>query len=153
MKTQEIAQWAEVISSIAILATLIVLIMDLRANTEVLERQAALDRANVVSNPVFQDPRLAAASAKIRAVDGPNEIQLALEQTYQLTEEEAFVWARHLGLIWFGIQADFNSNPESRELKTYVCALMESPDVAIHWDKGLKPNSGPDFIEFIESCQ
>lgn len=134
MKRDELAQWAELVASVAIIATLIVLVFEVQGNTAALERQAMLDRANAIGSPFFEDPRLASASAKVRAVDGANPVQSALSERYGLTDDEALVWARHLAVIWEGINADFEFFGDTPELRSYVNQLLMSEDVAFVWD-------------------
>ena len=152
MKSEQWAQWAEVIASAAIIATLVVLIWEVRGNTTALERRALLDRANAITSPFFLDPRLASASEKVRAVDGPNQIQAAFIDRYQHTEAEALVWARHLDLIWRGIFADFQTLGETPRLRAYLCGLLQSPDFALHWREGGRERYTAEFNAFVRSC-
>jgi hypothetical protein len=152
-KSAQLAQWLEVVGSVAIISTLVVLVMEVRGNTAALERQVMMDRAVALNTPFFQDPRLAAASAKIRAVDGPNRVQKALSDRYQLTEDEALVWSRHLGLIFQGIRADFELLGDTPQLRSYVYGLLSSGDVALAWDEASGVNGSEAFTAFVESAR
>jgi len=152
MKREELAQWAEVVASVAIIATLLVLVLEVRTSTQAIERQAALDSAASISTPFFGDPDIAKTAAAIRAVDGANEMHTKFMERYEITAEQAIKWDRHLGLVWLNFQASFEAFGPSPELRRQVASLLENPDIQIFWDYRYATFTD-GFTEFIEEVK
>ena len=65
MKTERSAHWAEIISSLVVVVTLIFLIHEVQGNTRALERQSELDQATALSDPFFEAPELASVLLQV----------------------------------------------------------------------------------------
>lgn len=127
MEAKKLINWAEILATIAVFAGLLLLVQEIRVNTQAVQRQATVDRAAVLSEPFFQSAELRAASEKIQVVDGPARLESAFAEQYDLTPDEAIVWTRHLIQLWNVVQADFYYG--DREVaENWVQVLLESPD-------------------------
>lgn len=77
MKIEKVSSWAELLASIAVVVTLVVLVFEVRSTNVALERQAAMDRAAALTAPFLDHPMLSDILAKIKAVDGSDQIPAA----------------------------------------------------------------------------
>ena len=148
MKLEQWAHWAEIIASIGVVVTLVVLVQEVRYNTLALERQADLDRAAALAEPFFEAPELASVLAKIKAVDGEDAFPDALIERYGLTPAEAILWDRHLRRVWLEHEADFDRSGPTPELAAWIRGTLSSPDNQLYWEiRG--PSSGAGFRAFV----
>ena len=149
MKLDRWARVVEIAANVAIVATLAFLVLEVRGNTRVLERQSILDRSNAIAMPLLISPQLPSILAKIKKTDGQHPTYQAFIDRYDLTPEESIQWERHLFLIWFGLEADFRNTGESPELEGAVRGLLAYPDNQIYWEN-LDWHLEPQFAEFVE---
>jgi hypothetical protein len=144
MKEKDWATWATVAGNIAVVATLAILIVGLHENTKLVERQAAVDRYARIVDPYLTMPDFAEIYGKIKARDGMDERHvLALAERYDLTVPEAVRWARHIELIWAGLEADFRLHGWTAPLDRQMRALLEYPDQRIYWEAIHRDHSDP----------
>ena len=146
MKLQKWALIAEVVGSIAILATLIVLVIETRGNTAELRRQSALDRARFVSTDMLNSPDLAGLLARIKEQDGYEPVTKAFMDEYGFTAEEAIRFGRHLEGIWFTIQADFFAGVDLEEEVEWSCTF---PDTRLFL-LNAQDQFDQEFVDFYE---
>ena len=104
MNTEKLAHWAETISSLAVVVTLIFLVHEVQRNTGALERQAPVDRAAAFNAPFFEATELASVLAKIKEVDGTEMVPSATSERHGLEMNEAILWDRHLWQVWTGLE-------------------------------------------------
>lgn len=149
MKLAQWANWAEIVASLGVVVTLVVLIQEVRYNTLTLERQADLDRAATLAQPFFEAPELAAVLAKIKAVDGEDAFPRALMERYGLTSAEAILWDRHLRSIWLEHEADFERTGPTGELEAWIAGTLATSDNRLYWET-MGPQSGPEFRAFVD---
>ncbi len=150
MKTEKLAHWAEIISSLVVVVTLIFLIHEVQRNTKALERQASLERAADLTTPFFEAPELASILAKIKEVDGADPFPQALAERYDLTPAEAALWDRHLGQVWSGMEIDFYLGVEPGNVRRILRLLLSAPENQLRWEM-MAPYSGADFRAFVDS--
>jgi hypothetical protein len=150
MKTEKLAHWAEIISSLVVVITLVFLINEVQRNTKALERQSEMDRTAAISDPFFEAPELASVIAKIKEVDGLDLFPEALTDRYDLSYEEAELWSRLIYRMWGGFEADFETlGPE--EVEGTVRFLLRTPDNRMYWETAGPDFSGPEFRAFVDS--
>jgi hypothetical protein len=150
MKTEKLAHWAEIISSLVVVITLVFLIGEVQRNTTALERQAEMDRNSSLTLPFFEAPELASIIAKIKEVDGPDPLPEALVERYGLTYEEADLWSRMMYGMWFGLETDFNAlGPEEAEM--LLRTLLSTPDNQLYWETLGPVYSNAEFRAFVDS--
>jgi len=151
MKLREISEFANLIASVAVIASLIVLIMEVRTNTDAVDRQSRMDQLNMLNEPYLDDVDLGEVLSKVKAVDGREPSVTAFMEAYNLTEIEASVWLRHLYSVWGALEADFvYRGPEFVESK--VRALIPFKDGQIYWDSGGGLHS-PEFTAYVEGIR
>jgi hypothetical protein len=150
MKTEKLAHWAEIISSLVVVITLIFLIHEVQRNTTALERQSEMDRNASLTTPFFEAPELSSVMAKIKAVDGPDPLPQALMERYGLTYEEADLWGRLMYGMWFGVEADFDAlGPE--EVEDMLRTLFSTADNRLFWETLRDHFSNSQFVSFVDS--
>jgi hypothetical protein len=147
VKTETWAHWAEIIASFAVVVTLVFLVAELRTTSKALERQAAVDRAEVLARVFVENPPLAATLAKIKAVDGMNPFPEALVQRYGLEPAEAISFARHVWEVWIGMAADYRLDGGTEELRGQILDLLSAPDQQLFWP--IARESGYFGVEFV----
>ena len=94
MNTSKLADWSEILASIAVVASVLFLLQEVRANTRAVERDAAFTHAAALAEPFFQEPGMRSALEKVRLVDGANPTHAAMIERYGFTFEEAVLWDR-----------------------------------------------------------
>ena len=153
MTLENLGNLGEFIGSIAVLASLLYLALQVRQATKWQRHAAALDRATALTSPFFASSELPTVLAKIMAVDGLQPMTKALVERYDLTPEEATLWWRHLVLIWMGIEADYSLTGESQEMESAIRYLMTFPDNQVFWEHHGMAVTGADFREYVEGVR
>ena len=149
MKLEQWAHWAEIVSSVAVVATLVFLVQEVRGNTQALERQITLDRVATVNGPFFEAPELAAVMVKIKDMDGPLPGPQAYQERYGLTPEQAVLWDRHLMLLWMGLEADWLHGETPVEVEAWVRDLLKTEDNRLYWTANSSWHS-PAFRSMVD---
>lgn len=147
MKKIELRTWvgiAEIAASLAVLASLIVLILQIREDGE-MERRAASVRAAEWDTSVFlQSDLLAGALARIKAVDGIEGPVQELMTRYDMSYEQAAAWNRYIILNWRGLEMYFQAEGPSEPLARAIRRTVAWPDQQIL----LAPVFGKDWSPF-----
>jgi hypothetical protein len=144
-KLREQLEW---ITGLAVVISLIVLIVEVRANTKALERQINLDAATRISEPFLEPAELLAGYGRVKAVDGWDQPNAAFMEQYGMESSEAIAWVRYLMLLWGGVQADFVYGGPTEELEARVRLLLSYQDNRLFWSYA---RSDPEFEAFVES--
>lgn len=134
MKKIELRVWvgiAEIAASLAVLASLIVLILQIRADSEMEQRAASIRAAEWNTNLFLQSDLLVSALARIKAVDGEEEALKELMARYDMSYEEAAVWNRFLILHWRGTEIRFLADGPSPAIARFIRATLSWPDQEI----------------------
>lgn len=124
MNIKALSDWVDAVATVGVVIGLVLLILEIRVNTDAIEQQAAVDRAVVVSEPFYESPELRAAMNKIRIADGHEGVVAAFIRHYEMTPDEAIVWSRHQLQVWAMIRADFERG--DRESAKYFATLLLS---------------------------
>jgi len=140
--------WLEMVTGLAVIISLIVLILEVRTNTAAIERQSRLDHISMLTQPFLDDVEMGLVLAKVKGVDGREDLVSALMEAYDLTDVEAASWNRHLYSIWGAIEADYlYAGPDFVEGN--VRALIDFPDAKIYW-QNMRSFHSEEFVEFID---
>ena len=131
MEWKRIAAGMEMITGLAVVASLAILIQEVRLNTRAVERQAAVDRAASMSTPFFESEALRTAMVKVDVEHGGLPVLREFVDRYGFTEEEAIVWHRHLIQLWGGLEADWYYG-ERELVRETLRALLIYPDQRIY---------------------
>ncbi len=131
-----LATVVEIVTGISVVITLVLLLVEVRANTGALERQIRMDQAQSVAEPVLDDALLRSAYRKVKQRDGwEPEITSFMDQ-YGLTEEESIAWTRFLYWAWVRREADFTYLGRDPDLAASIHGLLVFPDNQLFWDTG-----------------
>ena len=151
MKSENIARWAEIIASLGVIVTLVLLVREVRANTLTLERQALVERANTLYSPYLGESQIPTILAKVKRVDGPEPLEEVFIERYDLSYEEAAIWSRYLGTIWNGLEADYTLLGESEDIANRIRLFLERfPDIRLWWEHASPLLAGPEFRVYVE---
>lgn len=142
----------EILTGISIVASLILLTVEVRANTRALERQIRLDRAMAITQPVLESEVVLAAYRTVKARDGMEEEVEAFMREYGMSEDQAIVWTRLLTRMWMEREADFHYMGPDVELMYGVAGMLALPDNALFWRTGMGAFTA-DFRRFVEDAQ
>ncbi|MEJ2483998.1 MAG: hypothetical protein P8049_13035 [Gemmatimonadota bacterium] len=137
MTTSRWRAWAELLAAVSVVVTLIVLVVEVRANTKAIERQILMDRTANVTAPYTSGPELLAAFEKVKRVDGWDPTQRAFMHQYGLEPGEAISWMMFLVRVWKGLDADFAYSGPSEQLATSITSLLSFPDNRIFYQPGV----------------
>ena len=135
-KGRRLATIVEIVTGISVVVTLVLLLVEVRANTGALERQIRMDQAQSVAEPVLDDGLLRSAYRKVKERDGWEPEVTAFMDEYGLTEEESIAWTRFLYWAWVRREADFTYLGRDPSLAASIHGLLIFPDNQLYWDTG-----------------
>ena len=153
MKLEKWALIAEVISAVAILVTLVILVIDVRFNSRLLERQLFLDRVDRLyfgaSNEMLE------IYEKMRAVEADSDSAHIQEfmSRYDFTYLEAQRWSSYAWRTWKTYEADyFLDDTGFSGLEENIRGSLRDPGLALYLE--LRPNLFDyRFVEFVEELK
>jgi hypothetical protein len=140
---------SEIVASIAVVASLIFLALQIGDNTRTLQRQEIRDRSIALTSPFLDVSKVPSILTKIKAVDGIEDLEKAYMDRYNLTHEEASIWVRYQNVLWAGLEADFVANGISPALEAYIKLLLSYPDARLSWEYRWSVQDS-DFIGYVE---
>ena len=122
----------EGVTGIVVAASVVLLLIEVDANTKAVRYQIESDRINRIRSAADSDyiPKIVAKIKEIDA-DAVEPATSALMTHYKLSMEDADRLSRHLGSIWEGLQADYKFG--IRDVQ-YVRELLSYPDEVIFWE-------------------
>ena len=71
--------WLEMVTGLTVVISLVVLIVEVRANTAAIERQGRIDQLSMVTQPFLDDVEMGLVLAKIKAVDGRKKSRISID--------------------------------------------------------------------------
>jgi hypothetical protein len=151
MKLKRFAYAAEIFASFAIAVSLVFLILEIRNNTLVQERQMQMDRNAGFTDPYISAPDVLKVYAKVKAVDGGEPVVEAFMDRYNLTPEEAVLWSRLVQSTWFVWQSHYLFGGPSNDLESTIRGVFKYPDVQIAYELNEDSLLSPEFIAYVES--
>ena len=154
MDTQKLANWSEIVASVAVVITLVFLILEVRQNTDAVERQALLERQARLINPYLASPEFRSVYVKIKEKDGREDNVAAFIDYYDLAHGEAVLWVRHLDENWSGLEADFLKYGESDDMNALITGFLSFPDARLYWLTSASADRfNPEFRSHVESLR
>ena len=145
-------QYIEVVTGLSVVITLVVLIVEVRTNTQTIERQLLVDRADNIARPFMSSTELLEAYERIKEVDGWNPEIADLMEHYGLEPQQAVAWSMLLLANWSGLQADFVTLGPSEGLRGQIRGLLYFPDNQIFWASMVEVFR-PDFVAYVEQLR
>ena len=151
MKLEKWALVAEIIGGAAIIVSLLVLIQEVRQNTDVQNRQIQIARFLNYTDS-FIDPMAATeVYAKVKAIDGPEPLAAAFADRYGLSPAEAVLWSRLVSRSFFYWQSDFEFGGESESLAAELRFIPSYPDAMLAFQINEDNLLTPEFKAYVES--
>ena len=150
MKDSRWLQRVEIIAAISVVITLILLVVEVRANTKALERQVLLDRGSNVAVPFMEGPELLRAFEKVKAIDGWGPLEAEFMARYEMEPAQAVAWMFFLYKVWTGMEADFVYAGSSDELANAIEGLLAFPDNQLYW-RHARDGYSAEFRAYVES--
>jgi len=151
MKLDQVARWTEIVASLGVIVTLVLLVREVRDNTRAMERDALAARANTIFAPFLEESPIPAILTKVKTVDGGEALEQAYIERYGMTYEEAGIWSRYQGLQWSGLEADYTLLGDSPLMAQRIRLLLERfPDVQLWWELASPDLAGAEFREYVQ---
>ncbi len=150
MQDSRWAQRVEIVASISVVVTLVLLVIEVRGNTKAVERQVLLDRASTVSAPFMEGPELLEAFKRVKEVDGWDAMHVEFMERYDMNPTQSVAWTFFLYKVWSGLRADFAYAGPSDKLASEIRSLLSYPDNQLYW-KYFGLDHDPEFTAYVES--
>ena len=151
MTLQKWANVSDVLASVAIVVTLLILVQEVRNNTVVQERQMQMERVLNSTDAYLNTPELADIFAKVKAVDGQEPVAGAYEERYGLTPSEAVIWSRLVQRTLFIWHSQFLFGGPSEALESEITSIFKYPDLRLAYEINEDGLLSPAFIEYVDS--
>ena len=151
MKLERWAHVAEIVGGVAIIASLIVLIQEVKRNTAVQDREIQIARFLNYTDTLIDPVAARAVYAKVKAQDGLEPLAAAYVDKYGLTPEEAVLWARMVSRTFYLWQSDFEFSGGSEALSTELRFVPRYPDAALAFEINEDDLLTPGFRAYAES--
>jgi hypothetical protein len=104
----------EILGSIAVLASLVYIAVQVREHRIAAARAVRIERNNAFSKTMLETPEISEIVAKINEVDGSEPFVSEMQETYGLTAAQAELYQRYLSTAWRTIESDFLTLSEAR---------------------------------------
>lgn len=154
MRLERLAHWAEIVGQAGIIVTLVVLILQIRENSRILQGQAIMQREAPLTEHFLGESPLPNILAKMKAVDGAEPIVQLFMDRYGLSYEEGVVWTRHATSVWVSMAAEYALLGESEALAQQIRALLGEVDHRIWWENGGPARLGhPAFVSYVDAVR
>ena len=150
MNLQEVSELAQVIGNVAVIVTLVVLIVQIRANTRAVDRQKRVDRGRALRDAYFASPDLVRALVKINATNGGLSLHVELAERFGLTPEEGWLVMMHQGGTWSIYEADFLASGPSASLERSIVAYLGGPHNLMGWQH-LRRARDAAFAHYVDA--
>jgi hypothetical protein len=153
MKLKMWVDIAEITASLAVVATLGLLVVQISQSNDIEQRQSALRQAQWDAEMFLLSDELPSILSKIKAVDG-HDLQPWMEK-YELSYAEAASWNRWLTLMWRGWELDYKLNGPSKTLEQAIRNTANWPDQQLYMQGAFfsgTPFFGDQFTDFVLSA-
>ena len=148
---QKFAVTAEIVTSLAVIISLIILIQEVRLNTSVQQRQVQLERSLNYTDKFLDPSATAEIWAKVKAIDGLEPLANEYVERYQLTPSEAVVWSRLVLRTLFIWNSDFLFDGPSESLKRDIAIIPTYPDLELAFRLNEDEMLSPEFVSWAEA--
>jgi hypothetical protein len=147
MDLKKTVQIVEIVGGVGILISLIILIIEVRANTNAIDRQASLERNARVFEPYISN--IPDIYTKVKAVDGLEPIVGKYADAYDIPPIEAVRWVAFLQSNWKAYEIDFKYAGQTQEMDASVLWMLSFPDNEMYWN-AMKSDFSAEFVEYVE---
>lgn len=139
---------AEITASLAVVATLVILIVQIKESNDIEQAQAALRQAQWDAQLFLVSDQLPNILAKIKDVDG-HDLQPWMDQ-YDLSYAEAASWNRWLNLMWRGMEVDYLLMGSNDQLDQFIRGSASWPDQRLYIQGAFYPGTPFYSVEFSD---
>lgn len=149
-KLQKYALFTEIVGGLAVLLTLIILIIEVRENTEASRRTNLIQLTTAPLNVYLDNPDIQAIASKISQTTQVSVLPNLLKDEFDLSFDEAQLYARYLGYTWRIRESEFlygNSDPEVFEANMRF--YLGNAEDQFYWQRTRAPYH-PEFRAYIE---
>lgn len=130
---------AEICASLAVVATLGLLVVQISQSNDLERRQSVMRQAQWDAQMFLLSDDLPNILGKIKAVDG-YDLQLFMDK-YELSYAEAAEWNRWLLLMWRGMELDYMMNGPSEQFERTIRNTAAWPDQQLFVQGAFFPGS------------
>lgn len=150
-KLQRYALTAEIIGGLAVLVSLILLIVEVRENTESNRRASLIELTTSPLNTYVNSPDIQRIEASMAAIDNQESgVVNELMRTYQLSSEDANLYARYMGYLWRIREAEFlYGNPDLGLFSDNLEFFLRVMHNQIYWELNSSVPYDPEFRSFV----
>mgnify|MGYP001816494569 CR=1 FL=1 len=144
---------AEITASLAVVATLGLLVVQINQSNDIEQRQSILRQAQWDAEMFLLSDELPSILSKIKAVDG-YDLQPWMER-YELSYAEAASWVRWLTLMWRGWELDYMTNGPSNGLEQAIRDTANWPDQKLYMQGVFFPETpffSSQFTDYVLSA-
>lgn len=143
---------AEITASLAVVATLGLLVVQINQSNKIELSQSAIRQAQWDAQMFLLSDDLPDISAKIKMVDGYDLVPWM--EKYNLSYAEAAVWNRWLVLLWRGVELDYILNGPSDDFAQSIRDMASWPDQQLFVRGAFFPGASffrEDFTNYVIS--
>lgn len=152
MKSWRLANWAEVIETLVLVASAALLILEVRSNTQAVRLAAYAERSDRLVAPYLEVEGFSEVYGRIKAVDTEfvDPAVVAFTERYDLELDGALQWVRYLDGMWRDFQGQFIYGVALKTLERDVGELFRYPDQQLYF-ASKSAGMDPEFVEFVMS--
>ena len=155
MTTNKLQKWtvsAEILGGIAILVTLIVLILEVRENTETNRRTNMIQLTTAPVNAYLSNPNIQSVSNKVSEAGRASPVIDIFQTEFNLTYEEARLYSSYMGYSWRIRESEYlygTTEPElfRENIKLYLRAIGDR----VYWENNGHVFYHPGFRSYVEN--
>ena len=146
---------AEIVSGLAIIVTLVILIQEVKNNTNTIQLQIAEQGSAAANMPFINPESLPDIYAKIKEIDSDqlDEIVKLYVDKYGMSVQEAIQWSRFVGMSWRVEENNFVINGPSDELALRINAILTRRDQKLYYDTNSFLGVASGFRRYIETSR
>lgn len=145
MNRSKLADVSEIVSSLAIVITLVYLTVEIDQNTNAMRaqsQQAVLEAAQADLYYLASNPEISAALSNTGALSGLDQIKLDAVLTANLRSRE---------FAWLQFQEGAIGEAQWETEQAVLFSIFDSPKSRVWWNNAGRHYFGPTFVAFVDS--
>lgn len=150
-KLQRYALVTEIVGGLAVLLSLIILIIEVRENTEESRRTNLIQLTTAPLVPYLQYPEIRRISSEISEPYENSGLPSVFEEEFNISREDSQLYARYLGYSWRIRESEYlygNSEPEVFEAS--MLFALRSREDQLYWEH-VPAVFQPEFVAYIQN--
>ena len=149
-KLQKYALVTEIVGGLAVLLTLIILILEVRENTEESRRTNLIQLTTAPLVPYLENPDIRRISSKISESYENVGLPTVFEKEFGISREDSQLYARYLGYSWRIRESEYlygNSEPEV--FRASMLFALRNLEDRLYWEH-VPAVFQPEFAAYIQ---